>query len=154
MHMSVVEVVPTSVRSSTGTTGRDEVADFEGVRRRLFAIAYRVLGGAADAEDVVQDVWIRWQRADRTQVRDREAFDHPFREIAETLGTSEANTRQLAHRARRHLTEPRHRPVDPADHTTLLTAFLDAARSGVMAPLVDLLTAPPRGRRTGSSGWS
>jgi RNA polymerase sigma factor (sigma-70 family) len=50
------------------------VADFERVRSRLFGVAYQVLGRAADAEDVVQDVWIRWQGADRTVVRDRVAF--------------------------------------------------------------------------------
>jgi len=48
--------------------------DFEGVRSRLFGIAYQILGRAADAEDVVQDVWIRWHRTDRAQVRDRMAF--------------------------------------------------------------------------------
>ncbi|MCO1659918.1 sigma-70 family RNA polymerase sigma factor [Pseudonocardia humida] len=52
----------------------EAVADFERVRPRLFGIAYQVLGGAADAEDIVQDVWVRWQGADRAQVRDRVAF--------------------------------------------------------------------------------
>ena len=51
-----------------------EAADFERVRSRLFGIAYQVLGGAADAEDVVQDVWIRWQGADRARVHDQVAF--------------------------------------------------------------------------------
>src|SRR4051812_10058196 len=50
------------------------VADFEDVRSRLFRIAHRTLGRAADAEDVVQDVWIRWQGVDRAAVRDRVAF--------------------------------------------------------------------------------
>ncbi|MGI5218924.1 sigma-70 family RNA polymerase sigma factor [Nocardia sp. CA-290969] len=50
------------------------VADFQGARPRLFGIAYRMLGRAADAEDIVQDVWLRWQGTDRTQVRDRIAF--------------------------------------------------------------------------------
>ena len=44
------------------------------VRPRLFAIAYRMLGSAAEAEDIVQDVWVRWQNADRTMVRDATAF--------------------------------------------------------------------------------
>jgi RNA polymerase sigma-70 factor (ECF subfamily) len=52
----------------------DAIADFERVRPRLFGIAYRVLGGVADAEDVVQDVWIRWQGADQARVRDQAAF--------------------------------------------------------------------------------
>jgi RNA polymerase sigma-70 factor, ECF subfamily len=44
------------------------------VRPRLFGIAYRVLGRASEAEDVVQDTWIRWQDTDRTKVRDPAAF--------------------------------------------------------------------------------
>ena len=53
---------------------KQAVADFESMRSRLFGIAYRVLDRAADAEDVVQDVWVRWQRADRAQVRDPIAY--------------------------------------------------------------------------------
>jgi RNA polymerase sigma-70 factor (ECF subfamily) len=41
---------------------------------RLFSIAYRILRSAAEAEDVVQDVWIRWQTTDREVVRDARAF--------------------------------------------------------------------------------
>jgi len=44
------------------------------MRPRLFGIAYRMLGSAAEAEDVVQDVWLRWQTTDRTIVRDAAAF--------------------------------------------------------------------------------
>jgi RNA polymerase sigma factor (sigma-70 family) len=191
----------------------EAVADFESVRYRLFGIAYQMLGRATDAEDVVQDVWIRWQGADRAQVRDqvaflatvttrvalntatsarvrrevsvgaglpehdhaaadpavaaeraeglelavhllierlspvqravyvlREAFDYSFREIAEILGLSEANARQVAHRARTGLAGERGNPVDPAGRSSLLGAFLDAARNGDMARLIDVLT--------------
>jgi RNA polymerase sigma-70 factor (ECF subfamily) len=52
----------------------DAAADFEILRSRLFGIAYRILGRVFDAEDVVQDVWVRWQGADRARVRDRVAF--------------------------------------------------------------------------------
>jgi RNA polymerase sigma-70 factor (ECF subfamily) len=51
-----------------------DVASFHTVRPRLFGIAYRVLGSATEADDVVQDAWIRWQRTDRSQVRDATAF--------------------------------------------------------------------------------
>jgi RNA polymerase sigma-70 factor, ECF subfamily len=44
------------------------------VRSRLFGIAYRMLGTAAEAEDIVQDVWLRWQSADRSIVRDATGF--------------------------------------------------------------------------------
>ncbi len=43
-------------------------------RPRLFGIAYRVLGSAAEAEDIVQDAWLRWQTADRAVVEEPAAF--------------------------------------------------------------------------------
>ena len=49
-------------------------ADFGSVRPRLFGIAYRMLGSAAEAEDIVQDVWVRWQRYDRVLVENPPAF--------------------------------------------------------------------------------
>ena len=55
-------------------TTNTRTADFERVRPRLFGIAYRTLHRAADAEDVVQDVWLRWQGADRARVREPIAF--------------------------------------------------------------------------------
>jgi len=47
---------------------------FADCRRRLFGIAYRMLGTVADAEDIVQDVWIRWQGTDRGEVIEPAAF--------------------------------------------------------------------------------
>ncbi|MFC0037118.1 RNA polymerase sigma-70 factor [Actinomadura rayongensis] len=47
---------------------------FAAVRPRLFGIAYRMLGSAAEAEDVVQDAWLRWQAYDRATVADPAAF--------------------------------------------------------------------------------
>jgi RNA polymerase sigma-70 factor (ECF subfamily) len=191
-------------------------SDFERVRPRLFGIAYRMLRRPADAEDVLQDVWIRWQRADPERVRDpvgflvtvtkrtalnaatcayarrecsagstlterdlaaadpateaerdeaieraihllmerlspveravyllREAFQYPFRDIAEELQLSDVYARQVARRARRHLAEQRHHRVDPAANADLLHGFLGAARAGHMARLIDLLAAAP-----------
>jgi RNA polymerase sigma-70 factor (TIGR02957 family) len=43
-------------------------------RSLLFTIAYEILGSAADAEDVVQETWLRWAATDRTDVRDSRAF--------------------------------------------------------------------------------
>ncbi len=53
------------------------IAFFTRARPRLFGlfgIAYRILGNAADAEDVVQDVWMRWQSCDRSAVQAPAAF--------------------------------------------------------------------------------
>ncbi|GGI43959.1 RNA polymerase sigma-70 factor (ECF subfamily) [Agromyces flavus] len=47
---------------------------FRAVRPRLFGIAYRMLGSASEAEDIVQDAWLRWQGTDRTAVLDPPAF--------------------------------------------------------------------------------
>ena len=49
-------------------------AVFTSVRPRLFGIAYRMLGSATDAEDLVQDVWLRWQTTDRRAVVNPSAF--------------------------------------------------------------------------------
>jgi RNA polymerase sigma-70 factor (ECF subfamily) len=47
---------------------------FAAVRPRLFGIAYRLLGSWTEAEDVVQDAWLRWQHTDRTLVENPGAF--------------------------------------------------------------------------------
>ncbi|WP_033324288.1 RNA polymerase sigma-70 factor [Streptomyces yerevanensis] len=48
--------------------------DFLAARPQLFGIAYRVLGSMVEAEDVVQDTWVRWQNTDRTKVKEPAAF--------------------------------------------------------------------------------
>jgi DNA-directed RNA polymerase specialized sigma24 family protein len=52
----------------------DGLSAFERARPRLFGLAYRMLGSVAEAEDVLQDVWTRWQSTDRGVVRDSQAF--------------------------------------------------------------------------------
>ncbi|NUT40230.1 MAG: RNA polymerase sigma-70 factor [Thermoactinospora sp.] len=47
---------------------------FNEYRNLLFSVAYRVLGTVADAEDAVQDAWIKWSADDRSQVADPKAY--------------------------------------------------------------------------------
>jgi RNA polymerase sigma-70 factor (ECF subfamily) len=90
----------------------DALAAFVSVRRRLFGIAYRMLGSAVEAEDIVQDVWLRWQATDRSIVRDAPAF------LATTTTRLAINVAQSA-RSRREtyvgpwLPEPLDTSVDP-----------------------------------------
>jgi RNA polymerase sigma-70 factor (ECF subfamily) len=189
-------------------------ATFEAVRPRLFGIAYRTLESAADADDVVQDAWIRWQGTDRNRVRDaaaflatttkrlalnvaqsarvrretsvdpwhpepvdvqadptlaaerrealelatrmlmeklspseraayvlREAFDYPYRQIADVLATSEANARQLVTRARLRLANGHRRPVTAAAQQRFMDAFVKAARNGDLTTLEQFAAA-------------
>ncbi|GAA3529277.1 RNA polymerase sigma-70 factor [Amycolatopsis ultiminotia] len=197
----------------TAGEGLDEAATvFAQVRPRLFGIAYRMLGSATDAEDLLQDVWLRWQTCDRSVVGNpgaylattttrlainagqtarvrhetyagpwlpepvdtsadpqlgaeraaalevavlflleklppteraayvlREAFDYPYRQIADIVQTSEVSARQLVSRARKHLAAERRTPAEPPEHRRLLSAFVTAARTGDLATLEQLL---------------
>ena len=66
----------------------------------------------------------------------REAFDYPYREIANVLCLEEANARQLVLRARRHVATPRKRRTSSPDKRRLLDAFMVAAQSGDIAGLL------------------
>jgi RNA polymerase sigma-70 factor (TIGR02957 family) len=201
---------PARQKSESGVRD-DGLSAFAEVRPRLFGIAYRVLGSAAEAEDIVQDVWLRWQATDRSVVENppaflattttrmcinfaqsaqsrretyvgswlpepvdtssdpslgaergealklavlilleklppteraayvlREAFDYSYREIAEILQIEEANARQLATRARKHVTDERRTAVSAGDQRRLLEAFIHAAQEGDLAALEGL----------------
>jgi RNA polymerase sigma-70 factor (ECF subfamily) len=190
------------------------VATFTAARPRLFGIAYRMLGSVAEAEDIVQEAWLRWQQTDRAEVRNpagflttvttrlalntaesarvrreqyagpwlpepvdtsadpslgaeraealelavlvlleklgpeqraayvlREAFAYSYDDIAEILGTSTANARQLVSRAKKHVQSGRAQPVDAGRHRELLAAFVAAARDGDVARLEQVLSA-------------
>src|SRR5690349_7489683 len=87
--------------------------DFARIQPRLFGIAYRMLGSAAEAEDIVQDVWLRWQAYDRETVIDPPGF------LATTTTRLAINATQSA-RTRREtyvgpwLPEPVDTSADPA----------------------------------------
>ena len=89
----------------------DGLSAFMSVRPRLFGIAYRMLGSAAEAEDVVQDVWVRWQTADRSVVRSAAAF------LATTTTRLAINAMQSARSRRESCVDAwLHEPVDTRDN--------------------------------------
>jgi RNA polymerase sigma factor (sigma-70 family) len=110
-------------------THDDGLSAFLSVRPRLFGIAYRMLGSAAEAEDIVQDVWVRWQTADRSMVRDAAAF------LATTATRLAINVMQSA-RSRR---ETYVGPWLPERADTSTDPWLEAARGEALASGVLLL---------------
>lgn len=90
----------------------EAAAAFTEVRPRLFGIAYRMLGSAAEAEDLVQEVWLRWQAYERAKV------EHPAAFLATTTTRLAINALKSA-RARREtyigpwLPEPVDTEADP-----------------------------------------
>ncbi len=71
----------------------------------------------------------------------REAFDYPYRQIAEMLRLEEANTRQLVTRARKHIADGRRAPVSSSEQQRLLRAFIAAAQEGDLARLEGLFAS-------------
>lgn len=57
-----------------GVVARDSASEFQAQRTRLFGLAYRLLGSAEDAEDVVQDAFLRWDGADRSAITTSSAW--------------------------------------------------------------------------------
>jgi RNA polymerase sigma-70 factor, ECF subfamily len=55
-------------------TAPADTSSFDALRPRLFGIAYRMLGVRADAEDVLQDAWLRWREADHAVLKSAEAW--------------------------------------------------------------------------------
>jgi RNA polymerase sigma-70 factor (TIGR02957 family) len=104
-------------------------------RRLLFAAAYRMLGSVADAEDVVQDAWLRWAATDQASV------EHPKAYLVRTVTNLSLNRLQSA-RAQREsyvgpwLPEPMLTSPDVADE-------VEVADSVSMALLVVLETLSP-----------
>ena len=91
----------------------DATEVFTAHRRRLFGIAYRMLGTVADAEDIVQETWIRWQNADRADILEPAAF------LATITTRLSINVLQSAHAKRETyigpwLPEPVNTDDDPA----------------------------------------
>ena len=138
---------------------RDRLAErFEAHRPRLRAVAQRLLGSAADADDAVQEAWLRLQRTDPDSVAmlvvldtlapaERVAFvlhdlfAVPFEEIAPLVGRSPVAARQLASRARRRVQgrAPSGPGADRGRQRAVVEAFLAASREGDFQALLALL---------------
>jgi hypothetical protein len=137
----------------TDVTQAEIACEFEQHRTHLIGVAYRMLSSIADAEDAVQDAWLRLQRVDRSEIEDlrgwlttvtgRLCLDRlrvPFDGVAGVLGVSTDAARQHASRARRavHERAPR-RSAPPDEHRAVLAAFFAAVRHGELQGLVKLL---------------
>jgi RNA polymerase sigma factor (sigma-70 family) len=206
--LSVTAVAPVAARLD------DAVSAFLRVRPRLFGIAYRMLGDLAEAEDIVQDAWIRWQTTDRSRVQNppaflaatttrlainelqsarvrreeygverlieaidasadpetgveraealrsaavllleklspteraayvlREAFDYPYRRIADILRIKEANVRQLVTRARSHVAGRPRAFASSSEERRFLDVLLAACTTGDLTSLERLLVS-------------
>src|ERR1700733_12098157 len=68
--------VSEETRDADGSLGRTDpaTAAFVAHRNLLFTVAYEMLGSAADAEDVLQETWLRWAGVDLGAVRDQRAY--------------------------------------------------------------------------------
>jgi RNA polymerase sigma-70 factor, ECF subfamily len=112
-----------------GEVSAADAALFQTTRPRLFGIAYRVLGSASEADDVVQETWIRWQGTDRSTVRDAAAF------LATTTTRLAINVLQSARARRETLIGPR--LVDPVDAAA--NPSLDAEQTEALEAAVRML---------------
>ena len=118
---------------SKTSTDDDGLAAFMSLRPRLFGIAYRMLGSAAEAEDVVQDVWLRWQTTDRSMVRDAAAF------LATTATRLAINVMQSARARRETVAGPwLHEPADASADPELGAERGEGLAAGVLLLLEKL----------------
>ena len=78
-------VIRLGIREERVNETATAVTVFEALRGRLFGLAYRMLGSRADAEDIVQEAYVRWHQMANRTVENPEAFNTPFREFIKTL---------------------------------------------------------------------
>ncbi len=111
----------------------DPVATFDALRPRLLGIAYRVLGSWSEAEDLVQEAWLRWQLCDRAVVRNSTAF-------LVTTTTRLAITAAQTARVRRESYVGRWlpEPVDTSNDPSLGAERAEALQLGILVLLEKL----------------
>ncbi|OBB17805.1 RNA polymerase subunit sigma [Mycobacteriaceae bacterium 1482268.1] len=106
-------------------TASTRVDEFEELRPHLLAVAYRLTGTVADAEDVVQDAWLRWNKADVGDIADLRAW---LTTVVSRLGLD--RLRSAAHRRETYVGEWLPEPVvtgfDGNDPLTAVVASEDA----------------------------
>jgi RNA polymerase sigma factor (sigma-70 family) len=111
----------------------DGLAAFSNVRPRLFGIAYHMLGSVAEAEDIVQDVWLLWQSTNRSVVENPPAF------LATTTTRLCINLAQSAHSRREtYIGTWLPEPVDTSADTGLGAERDEALRLAVLVLLEKL----------------
>ena len=113
------------------------LATFLKVRPRLLGIAHRMLGCAAAAEDLVQDVWVRWQATDRSVVRDPGAF------LATTATRLAINVMQSARARREACVAELPEPVDATASPAMRAEHGEALRRALLV-LLDTLSPTER----------
>lgn len=114
--------------------------EFETHRRRLFGIAYRMFGTVTDAEDVVQETWLRWQRVDKDEVVDPGAY---LATIATRLSLAELTSVRVRASRDNYVGPWLPEPVDTANDP-LLGAERAEALSIAMLLLLEKLTPNER----------
>jgi RNA polymerase sigma factor (sigma-70 family) len=116
----------------------EHLSDFLDVRDRLLRIAKRVIGRETGADDIVQDAWLRWNRTDRSTVRNAPAF------LCRTTTLLAINATQTAHVRHQSATglSPAERP-DPSDGPATVVERAEEVRAAMLL-LVERLT--PRER--------
>ena len=105
-------------------TGTEQVSQFEALRPHLMAVAYRLTGTVADAEDIVQEAWLRWDSQD-AEIDDLRAW---LTTVVSRLGLD--RLRSAAHRRETYtgnwLPEPVVTGLDRADPLAAVVAREDA----------------------------
>lgn len=120
--------------------GRDQFA-FRQYRTLLFSVVYRILGSAADAEDVVQDAWLKWSASDRSRVDDPKAY---LTRIVSNLAME--RLRSTRHQRETYVGPWLPEPVltgpdtDRAGQRDVTERFLAAAKGGDINTLMELLS--------------
>lgn len=116
-YYQAVRENPVSLHLYDGPTMADQT--FETHRPRLTALAFRMLGSHADAEDAVQDVWLRWRNQDHAAIRD--ATGWLVRVCSNIcLDVLKSARRQREHYVGNWLPEPWLPPEDPQAEKNLI----------------------------------